>query len=120
MRIMRNALMAAGAMLVCAAGTARASTTSVLEANVPFPFVVNGENFPAGKYLIQRDDMLPSVVLVRGEKNNHAAAFVITMADGGHDPAGSRPALAFNRYENQYRLASIWESGSEGRDVILR
>jgi hypothetical protein len=116
---MRNAGLAAGVMLVCA-GTARAGMTTMLEANVPFPFVVNGENFPAGKYVIQRDDTSPAVVLIRGEKDNHAAAFVLTMHDDGRDPAGSRSVLSFNRYENQYRLASIWESGSDGLDVISR
>lgn len=117
--IMRNGVLAAGAMLVCAAGTARASTTAILEANVPFPFIVNGENFPAGKYVIQRDDMSPAVVLIHGEKNNHAA-FMLAIHDDGRDPAGSRPVLTFNRYENQYRLASIWESEREGLDVIAR
>ena len=116
--IMRNAVLTAGAILLCAAGTARAST--VLEANVPFPFVVNGQDSPAGKYTVQRDDMSSSVLLVRGEKNNHTAAFVATTQDGGHDPAGTQPALTFRRHENQYRLASVWESGSEGWDVAGR
>jgi hypothetical protein len=29
------------------------------------------QNFAAGKYMIQRDDMSSSVVLIRGEKNNN-------------------------------------------------
>jgi hypothetical protein len=115
--IMRNAVLTASAILLCAAGTARASTSTVLEANVPFSFVVNGQNFPAGKYTVQRDDMLSSVVLIRGENGNHMAAFVSTTPDGGHDPAGSQPALTFKRHENQYRLSSIWESANEGWDV---
>lgn len=118
--IMRNAVLTAGAILLCAAGTARASTSTVLEANVPFPFVVNGQNFPAGKYMVQRDDMSSSVLLIRGEKNNHTAAFVATTPDGGQDPAGSQPALTFTRHENQYRLSNVWESGSEGWDVAGR
>jgi hypothetical protein len=118
--IMRNAVLVAGAILVCASGTARASTSSVLEANVPFPFVVNGQNLPAGKYMVQRDDMSSPVLLIRGEGNNHIATFVSTTPDGGHDPAGSKPALTFKRHENQYRLASVWESGSQGWDVAGR
>jgi hypothetical protein len=118
--IMRNAVLAAGAILVCAGGTAQASTSTVMEANVPFPFVVNGESFPAGKYMIEREGTSSSVVLIRGEHNNHAATFVLTMPDEGRDPGGSQPALTFSRHENQYRLASIWESGSEGFDVTRR
>ena len=116
-KMMRNAVLIAGAILVFAGGTARASTSNVLEANVPFPFVVNGQTMPAGKYMVQRDDTSSSVLLIRGEGNNHASAFVSTTPDGGHDPAGSQPALTFKRHENQYRLASVWESGNEGWDV---
>ncbi len=43
-------------MLLSAADTARASTSTVLKANVPFAFEVNGQTLPAGHYLIQRED----------------------------------------------------------------
>ena len=119
-KMMRNAVLIAGAILVCAGGTARASTSNVLEANVPFPLVVNGETLPAGKYMVQWDDMSSSVLLIRGEGNNHASVFVSTMPDGGHDPAGSRPILTFTRHENQYRLSSVWESGRQGWDISGR
>jgi hypothetical protein len=119
-KMMRNAVLIAGALLVCAGGTARASTSNVLEANVPFSFVVNGQTLPAGKYMVQRDDMSSSVLLIRGEGNNHASVFVSTTPDGGHDPAGSQPALTFKRHENQYRLSSVWESGNDGWDVSAR
>ena len=119
-KMMRNAMLTAGAILLCAGGTARASMSEVLEANVPFPFVVNGQTMPAGRYMVQRDDTSSSILLIRGEGNNHALALVSTIPDGGHDPAGSQPALTFTRHENQYRLASVWESGSEGWDVAAR
>jgi hypothetical protein len=117
-KMMRNAVLIAGAILVCAGGTARAASTSnVLEANVPFPFVVNGQTMPAGKYIVQRDDTSSLVLLIHGEGNNHASAFVSTTPDSRHDPAGLQPTLTFKRHENQYRLASVWESGSEGWDL---
>jgi hypothetical protein len=119
--IMRNAVLVAGAILLGLIGTAKASASNVLEVRVPFPFVVNGQTLPAGKYMVQRDDMSSSVLLIRGEENtNRRATFVSTTPDGGHDPAGSRPALAFTRHENQYRLSSIWESANEGWDVGSR
>lgn len=117
--ILKNGAILAGAILLCAGGTAQAE--SLVTANVPFPFVVNGQNMPAGKYLIQRDDTSPSMLLIRGDqKNNHAAAFVSTIRDEGRDPAGSRPALTFKRYENQYRLTGLWDSQDEGFDVLGR
>jgi len=48
--IMRNAVLVAGALLLGVSGTARASATDVLHANVPFAFVVNRQSFPAGRY----------------------------------------------------------------------
>jgi hypothetical protein len=113
-------VLVAGAVLLCAAGTARASAVTVLEANVPFPFMVKGEYFPAGKYMVQRDDTSSSVLMIRGEGHNPAAAFVPAMRDSGHDPAGSAPALSFTQYENQRRLTKVWESDREGWDVSAR
>ncbi|HYU78670.1 MAG TPA: hypothetical protein VEK56_06780 [Vicinamibacterales bacterium] len=54
--LMTTAAALAGAMLLSAADTARASTSTVLKANVPFAFEVNGQTLPAGHYLIQRED----------------------------------------------------------------
>ena len=58
------------------------------------------------------------MLLIRGEKGNHTSAFVSTVPADGHDPAGSVPALSFDRYENQYRLTRVWESGTEGLSLI--
>ena len=41
-------------------------------------------------------------------------AIVMTIPADGHDPAGNKPALTFSRFENGYRLSTIWESASEG------
>ena len=114
--IMRNAVLAA-AMLLCTVGTARATTSPLLEANVPFPFVINGQTFPAGRYTIGRDDTASSVMLIRGEKGNRPAAFISTTQSGDRDPAGSGSVLLFTPYEKQYRLSGIWTSATEGLSV---
>ena len=114
--ILKSAVLAAGAVLVCAGGTATASPTSTVKATVPFPFVVNGQNFPAGTYTIQRDE---STLLVRGEKGK-TAAYVLATADSGRDPAGSQPALSFQRRENQYCLSSVWDADGDGWDVATK
>ena len=61
-----------------------------------------------------------SVLLLRGEKGNHAVTFLRTTRASRQDPAGTPPALTFTHNENQYRLSSVWESGSEGWSVINR
>ncbi len=105
------------AFLGLAGATASASPSDTLEVKVPFAFVVNGRNFPAGQYRVEREDMSRSVLLIRGEKGNHAAMFVSTTPAGGHDPAGSVPVLTFNHYENQYRLSGVWESETDGLNL---
>ena len=116
---MRRILVTAFGSLMClaaTAGTARAS--DVIEVKVPFPFMVRGQSFPAGQYIIEREGMGLSVLLIRGDKGNKEAAFVSTQPADGRDPAGDRPALTFTRHENQYRLSAIWESATEGRMLM--
>ena len=117
--VLSKSMILAVAFLGFAGATASASPSDPLEVKVPFAFVVNGRNFPAGKYRVERTDMSSSVLLIRGEKGNHAAAFVLTTPAAGKDPAGSAPALTFSRDENQYRLSSVWQSETEG-SVIER
>jgi hypothetical protein len=114
--IVRNALLAAGAMLLGVGGTALASPILVMKADIKFPFEVNGQQFPAGTYFIQRDDMEPAVMQIRSA-NFKYEAFFTTIRDGGKDPVGEDSALTFKKTENQYRLVGIWESEGEGFDL---
>jgi hypothetical protein len=102
-----------GAAFLLAAGTARAAS---LEVNVPFPFIVNHETFPAGRYQLEQDVLAgPSVMIIRG-MHTPQAAIVATHEAAGHGP--SKPALQFEHRENQYRLENIWESPTEGQSII--
>ena len=117
--IMRKSVMLAGAFLLFAGANASASDGYVFEVKVPFPFVVTGQTFPAGQYMVEQQAN-GSSLLLRGEKGNHAVTFLRTIPASRQEPAGTNPALAFTRDENQYRLSSVWESGSEGWSVIGR
>jgi len=117
--VLKPSLLLAGAFLMLT--TAAANASEVMTVNVPFPFVVRNETFPAGKYMLERDDMSPSVLLLEGPRGSRAHAFVATDAAAGHDPAGQKPCLTFSRTEkNQYRLSNVWESSEEGRTVTGR
>jgi hypothetical protein len=48
---------------------------------------------------------------------NASAGFALTSAAGGDDPAGDQPVLVFKKWENTYRLAAIWQSKEEGREL---
>ena len=115
---MGKSIMLAGALVLVAGAATNAAASNAVEVNVPFPFVVHGKSFPAGQYTIERDDTTPSVLLIRGEKGNHAVAYVETIAANGQDPDGTTPTLTFKLDdEHQYRLSSVWESDGEGRQV---
>lgn len=112
--VTRKAIVLAAGLVMVAAGTARAATVDV---RVPFAFIVEGHTLPAGQYRMESGTSDPSVLLIRGEDGSQAAMFVLTQRAAGHDPAGDTPALTFDRYENQYRLVSIWESNEQGQDI---
>jgi len=117
--IMRPSVMLAGAFLLFAVANANASEGYAFEVTVPFPFVVTGQTFPAGQYMVE-EQAEGSVLLLRGEKGNHAVTFLTTTRASRQDRAGTPPALTFTRDENQYRLSSVWESGSEGWSLVKR
>ena len=114
--IVRNALLAAGAMLLGVGGTALASPTTVIKADIKFPFEVNGQQFPAGTYFIQRDDLEPAVLVIRSA-NSKYETFVTTIRDGGKGPVADDAALTFKWDEHQYRLVGVWEADGEGFDL---
>ena len=116
--IWRNGIVTAGVLLLGGGATARADTSTIMEANVPVPFVVHGQTFPAGKYLVERESS--TVLLIRGEKKNHNSAFVAAVPEAGRDPGGSKPTLVLQQHDGQYRLTKVWESPSEGWDVTGR
>ncbi len=118
--LMRKSVMFAGAFLLFAGANAYASDWNIImEVKVPFPFVVKGQSLPAGRYKVEQQD--GSTLLFHGEEGNHAVVFVTTATPAsGQDPAGTEPALTFIPYENEHRLSSVWESGSEGWSVIGR
>jgi hypothetical protein len=109
--MIKRAGLLAAAFVVCLGGSARAAT---IEVKVPFSFLVHGKTLPAGEYRVENDG---AVVLLRGENGNRASMVVMTTPVRANNPAGDKPALSFTRYETQYRLADIWESGSQGLEV---
>jgi hypothetical protein len=113
--MLRNLMLAAGA-IVLGATTAGASPSAIFEGEVPVPFVVNGVTFPAGRYMVERESS--SILLIRGEKKNHSAAFISTLRDAGLDPAGAEPALVLKEVEGKYRLTGVWGSSGEGWDIV--
>ena len=115
MRAVRNSSMFAIVLLGMFAGAAYAQET--VTARVPFPFMVGSESFPAGRYDIEAADFGSSVIEIRGMDKRASAGFTLTDPASGKDPAGDQPVLVFKKWENTYRLAEIWQSMDEGREL---
>ena len=109
MSVIKTSSVLAAVFLGMFVSSARAEETLV--AQVPFPFIVSGTELPAGHYDISNDQGLLSI---RGTDNTAAAIFALAVPADGRDPDGAQPALVFTRYENEYVLAQIWESSTEG------
>jgi len=99
---------------VCVLGAAGSAAAGTIEVKVPFEFQIHGQTMPAGEYRFENDG---SVLMIRGEHGNKPTMFVFATPAGGHDPAGTEPALSFTRVEKQYKLTGVWESSSEGFQV---
>lgn len=99
---------------VCVLGVVGSASAGTIEVKVPFAFVVHNQTLPAGEYRLENEG---PILMIRGEHGNKTSMFVMTTPAGGHDPAGTEPALSFKRVEQQYRLTGIWESGSEGFQI---
>src|SRR5476651_493080 len=80
------------------AGSARAQET--IDVKVPFPFVVRGDELPAGRYDVVVHN---GILSIRG-MDNSAKIIALTLPADGRDPAGNQPSLVFLRYENQFLL----------------
>jgi hypothetical protein len=108
MKTWKTAAVLGAAFVGLFAGSASAQDTVV--AKVPFSFVVNGEEFSAGRYSASDE---AGVLTIRG-LDNRAGVFALTIPADGRDPLGDRPALVFTRYEKEYRLSKMWAANDEG------
>ena len=108
----KGMMMIAGAAGLILGSSAAALADDVLVAKVPFNFVVNGVQLPAGDYRVTSDGTTP-VVSIRNNDGGHAA-FVLT---NGLSPeaAGPNPELVFERVNGTSFLSRIVgvESGRE-------
>lgn len=100
--------------LVFAAAAAQAAPLNRQEVKVPFNFVVNGQELPAGTYSVQFDDMNSGTLLLRGDK---ASAYLLTAPVSG-DATPSDSSLVFAKENGRYHLAQVWNGDSGGQTVV--
>ena len=80
-----------------------ASVFGTLKANVPFDFMVNGKQMPAGKYDIKSGSIGNTIECISAEESRAAVAQAATTDSRKGDEA----RLVFRRYGSQYFLAKV-------------
>jgi hypothetical protein len=91
--------------------TVTAVGQSVVQADIPFPFVVTGRTFPAGHYALSLGDQI-----MRITNSNKQTAFVLTLDATNLSPRSSGK-LVFHRYDNTYFLAQVMPADSTGKEL---
>jgi len=84
-------------------------------AEVPFNFQVGEAFMPAGKYLIKESGNL---LTVREEHGREAAMHLTFPAS--HSAVSPFPKLEFNRYGDEYFLATIWDPQSHDGRALMK
>jgi hypothetical protein len=97
--------------------SAHAQSGKQFTVTIPFNFYVGGKALTAGKYLVGRSTQNSAEGLVLRGTEGRAGAFVLTRGIQTAD-IQQQSKLVFRRYEDQYFLAEVWNSGaSTGREL---
>jgi hypothetical protein len=102
------ALIGLGLLLATASAYAQ---TGVVKANVPFNFIVNKTQLPAGEYKILPLGITGSALSIQSPDGKVIKAFLPNARTTSETPKTSK--LVFHRYGAQYFLAEIWEAGND-------
>ena len=95
--------------LITVAGlsSARAQTTVLLKANVPFEFSVGSKTMPAGQYTVSCIGSVSSLrTLVLRSSDGHESILVRTISVSGKIQDNAK--LVFDRYGDRYFFAQAW------------
>jgi len=112
---MRAVMMSSGlAAMVMAATVAQAAPAPRQEVKVPFAFVVNGQELPAGTYTVRQDDAEESALLIQGQG---ASVYVMT-APVSRSATPQDTSVVFAKDGNRYRLAEIWNDEGDGLAIV--
>jgi len=111
-----SVLMLTMAGLLVAAQAATAD--EVATARIPFAFVVNGVELPAGDYIVSRDASQPALISI-STRDGERRTLTLSRAAGEPGSAGAGPQLEFERVGKQLHLSRIRLGGSDSRDIAV-
>jgi hypothetical protein len=103
------ALIGLGLLLATASAYAQ---TGVVKANVPFNFIVNAIDLPAGEYMIQPVGSSGSAIAIQNPDNQ---IFKVVLPHACQSAEAQKTSkLVFHRYGSQYFLAQVWTGERPG------
>jgi len=105
----RNLLLFAAALALVVTTVASAQSTKV-KVTVPFSFIVNRANLPAGEYLVQSVDVEGKVLAIRNVVTNTTNLVMFNSCTSLASPTQTK--LIFHRYGERYFLSRIWVAGN--------
>jgi hypothetical protein len=102
------ALLGLGLLLATASAYAQ---TGVVKVNIPFNFVVDKAELPAGQYIIQNLGITGNATSIHSPDNKVVKVVLPNVCESSQ--AQKTTTLVFHRYGTDYFLAQIWKAGSE-------
>jgi hypothetical protein len=101
----RAALIAVGVVAVMAAGARAAQADDTVTAKIPFAFVVNHIELPAGDYVLTRDTNTPELIEIATAAGRRVA---LVLTQGSSDDSDNeQPKLEFERIGDQVFLTQV-------------
>ena len=102
------ALIGLGLLLATASAYAQ---TGVVKANVPFNFIVDKTELPAGQYRIQPMGITAGAMAIESPDGSVVKAFLPNAC--ASPQAQQTTKLVFHRYGSNYFLDQIWKAGND-------
>jgi hypothetical protein len=102
------ALIGLGLLLATASAYAQ---TGVVKATVPFTFIVDKADLPAGVYTIQGLGLAAGAMTIQSADDNVVKVILPNACESSQPQKKTK--LVFHRYGTEYFLAQIWREGSE-------
>jgi hypothetical protein len=107
------ALIGLGLLLATASAYAQ---TGVVKANVPFNFIVDKTQIPAGQYMIQNVGSSGTAMTIESQDRSLVKLVLPNACESAQVQEKSK--LVFHRYGDQFFLAQIWTAGNDrGREL---
>jgi hypothetical protein len=112
----RTSLVVFAAAVIVVGGASAAHAQDRVDAKVPFAFVVNGVQLPAGTYEVRDMSEGSDVLTIESTDRQHIVSMMTIPASSPNLEGESK--LLFNKINNQYVLVEIDYLDGEGRQVM--